>query len=167
MPPKLLMDISDIDLSREAASMDAVREANPQRFEFEQLTRVVHIAPEVGEAIGVREIGDDEFWIRGHIPGRPLFPGVLMCEAAAQLGTYLYKQCLTELAGRFVGFGGLDKVRFRGTVQPGDTLILVAKAERIRARQGVFQTQGLLVKDGEVDLVFEARVIGVPMPDAN
>ena len=109
--------------------------------------------------MGLKEVEADEFWARGHIPGRPLYPGVLMWEAAAQVSTYYYKTRVPEIAGMFVAFGGLDKVRFRGTVEPGDQLVIVGKVDRMRARQAVFETQGLV--DGEV--VFGARVIGVPM----
>lgn len=161
MPPKPLYDISGIDLTREAVPLDEVQSVNPQRFEFMQVTRIAHIDDDEQVIVGVRELAEDEFWVRGHIPGRPLFPGVLMCEAAAQVATFMYVKLTPEIAGRFVGFGGLDRVRFRGTVAPGDTLVIVARAERMRPRQGVFATQGLV--DGE--LVFEAKVIGVPMPE--
>lgn len=159
MPPTPIYDISDLDLEAEAVSMDEVRAINPQRFEFEQVTRIVHVDPEAGVIVGLKEIGEDEFWVRGHIPGRPLYPGVLMCEAAAQVCTFLYKSSTPEIADKFVAFGGLDKVRFRGTVEPGDRLVIVGKVDRMRARQAVFEAQGLV--DGNV--VFGARVIGVPM----
>ena len=68
----------------------------------------------------------DEFWVRGHMPGFPLLPGVLMCEAAAQLGAY-YLCAYRPFDGDFLGFGGMDNVRFRGKVSPGDRLVLIAK----------------------------------------
>ncbi len=160
MPPKLLYDLARVDLARVAVPMDDVRRVNPQRFEFEQVTRIVHLDDEAQVIVGVREVRGDEFWVRGHIPGRPLFPGVLMCECAAQVATFYYHLRTPAISGMFVAFGGLDEVRFRGAVVPGDTFVVVAHAERMKARQGVFATQGLV--RGEV--VFEAKVIGIPMP---
>jgi len=159
MPPKPIYDISGIDLEAEAVPIEELRAINPQRFEFEQLTRIVHIDDQAQVIVGVKDVDESEFWVRGHIPGRPLFPGVLMCEAAAQLSTFYYKTRLPEIRDMFVAFGGLDKVRFRGTVSPGDRLVIIGKVDRIRARQAIFDTQGLV--DGEV--VFSARVIGIPM----
>ena len=66
---------------------------------------------------GYRDVRDDEFWVRGHIPGRPIFPGVLMIETAAQLVGY-YAMSKMPSQG-FLGFGGVEDVKFRGTVVPG------------------------------------------------
>jgi len=81
-----------------------------------------------------------------------------MCEAAAQLCSYFV---VTQglLQGDFIGFGGLENVRFRGLVRPGDRLVLVGKAKRIHRRQTIFNVQGFV--GGK--MVFEADVIGVPM----
>jgi len=107
--------------------------------------------------IGFKDVRDDEFWVRGHIPGRPLFPGVLMCEAAAQLCSYYYRRY--GGSNRFVGFGGMDKVKFRGQVVPGDRLILLARVIRLGTRRAVFEVQGIV--DGRV--VFEGVVTGMYM----
>jgi 3-hydroxyacyl-[acyl-carrier-protein] dehydratase len=162
--PQPIYDLSQINFDLDAMPVAALREANPQRFEFEQVTRIVAIDTQAEVAVGVREIRADEFWVRGHIPGRPLFPGVLMCEAAAQLATFYYKLRTPSVSERFVAFGGLDRVRFRATVVPDDCLILIAQAERMGPRQGIFATQGLLRRNGGFDVVFEARVIGLPLP---
>ena len=55
---------------------------------MEQLTAIVHVDPEKHLVAGYKDVGNDEFWVRGHMPGYPLMPGVLMCEAAAQLCSY-------------------------------------------------------------------------------
>jgi 3-hydroxyacyl-[acyl-carrier-protein] dehydratase len=91
MPPKLLVDLSGIDLTRVAIPIEKIRAVNPQRYEMEQLSGVITYRPELGYIIGFRDVRPDEFWVRGHIPGRPLFPGVLMIEAAAQLSSFYYK----------------------------------------------------------------------------
>jgi 3-hydroxyacyl-[acyl-carrier-protein] dehydratase len=81
-----------------------------------------------------------------------------MCEAAAQLCSfYVVTQGL--LQGDFIGFGGLEEVRFRGLVRPGDRLVLVGKAKRIHRRQTIFNVQGFV----GTTMVFHADVIGLPM----
>ncbi len=82
-----------------------------------------------------------------------------MCgEAAAQISSYF---CVTSglLKGDFIGFSGMENVRFRGIVRPGDRLILVAKGVQFRTRRAVFNVQGFV---GAV-LVFEGDILGVPM----
>ena len=76
------------------------------------------------------------------MPGYPLLPGVLMCEAAAQLCSYYCSQA-GLLQGDFIGFGGMENVRFRGMVRPGDRLVLVAKGMRLHRRQDDLQRPGL------------------------
>src|SRR5204862_303897 len=82
---------------------------------------------------GYKDVGTDEFWVRGHMPDYPLLPGVLICEAAAQLCSYyIVTTCLCE--GELIGFGGLENVRFRSRVRPGARLLLVGKAVHIKRR---------------------------------
>ena len=85
MPPKLLVDLTQIDLDQVTISIEEIREVNAQRYEMEQLLGIITHRPDEGYVVGFKDVRDDEFWVRGHIPGRPLLPGVLMIEAAAQL----------------------------------------------------------------------------------
>src|ERR1039458_384670 len=75
---------------------------------------------EAGEIVCYKDISHEEFWIRGHIPGRPLMPGVIMIEAAAQMCSLYFS--LVSAMDKFIGFGGVDEVKFRGQVVPGDKL---------------------------------------------
>ncbi|MBI4231022.1 MAG: beta-hydroxyacyl-ACP dehydratase [Planctomycetes bacterium] len=109
-------------------------------------------------AVGRKEVRSDEFWVPGHIPGRPLLPGVVMIEAAAQLCSFLMKKIRPELRDRFIGFAGVEGARFRATVEPGARLILVSKLRRL-GRLGEFDTQGIV--DGRV--VFKGRILGIPV----
>src|SRR5437667_11777919 len=107
---------------------------------MEQLTAIVHIDPANHLIVGYKDVLPDELWVRGHMPGYPLMPGVLMCEAAAQLVSY-YVISQNIMGGDFLGFFGMEKVRFRSPVHPGSRLILVGKALRIHRRQCSFNIQ--------------------------
>ncbi|WP_165221436.1 3-hydroxyacyl-ACP dehydratase FabZ family protein [Aquisphaera insulae] len=156
MPPVALVDPSTIDTSRVLADRDAIHRYNPQRFEMEQLTAIVHVDPAERLVIGYKDVTADEFWVRGHMPDYPLMPGVLMCEAAAQLSSYFCKEVKLFESG-FVGFGGMEEVRFRGPVRPGDRLVLVGKAIRLHRRQSIFEVQGFV----GTNLVFHGKFQGV------
>src|SRR4028119_1518704 len=87
--------------------------ATPQRCEMEQLTAIVALVPEKHLIIGYKDVEVDEFWVRGHLPDYPLMPGVLICEAAAQLSSYFYGHAIMLTGSTFLGFGGMEDVRFR------------------------------------------------------
>ena len=155
MAQKIIFDLNEVDIDKFEVGISGIEEINPHRFEMQQLSGIVKFDPENGIIIGVKDVKDDEFWVRGHIPGRPLLPGVLMVEAAAQLCTYYYKRARDD--NRFLGFVGIDKVKFRGIVVPGDKLIIIAKKVELRSRRAVFDTQGIVNNK----LVFEASIIGM------
>lgn len=157
MAPRILVDLETIDLERVLFPIEEIRKVNPQRFEFEQLTAIHHCDPETLTAVGSREIRDDEFWVRGHLPGNPLLPGVLMIEAAAQLCSFFQSKYFGS--DSFFAFGGLEAVRFRSVVRPGDRLILIAKGKSVRERRSIFACQGVVGRK----LAFEGDVIGVRM----
>ncbi|MFO0877643.1 MAG: 3-hydroxyacyl-ACP dehydratase FabZ family protein [Gemmataceae bacterium] len=156
MPPPLILDPSTLDFSQILVTREQLREFNPQRFEMEQIDGIIHIDRVNHIVVGFKNVRDDEFWVRGHMPGFPLLPGVLMCEASAQLVAYYF-----TLAGLkhsdFVAFGGMENVRFRGAVRPGDRLVLIGKAQKLHRRQTMFNVQGFVGKS----LVFHADIIGV------
>jgi 3-hydroxyacyl-[acyl-carrier-protein] dehydratase len=158
MPPELHFDPARLDLDQVVADQEAIRHVNPQRFEMEQLTAIVHIDTQNHLIAGYKDVRPDEFWVRGHMPGYPLMPGVLMCEAAAQLCSY-YISTQGLLQGDFIGFGGLENVRFRSPVRPGDRLVLIGKGIRVHRRQTIFNVQGFV----GTTMVFHADVLGVPL----
>ena len=155
MPPVALVDPATIDTSRVLVDREGLRQGNPQRFEMEQLTAIVAIEREQKLIIGYKDVESDEFWVRGHVPGYPLMPGVLICEAAAQLSSY-FCHVINPIPD---GFGGMEDVRFRGPVRPGDRLVLVSKAGKVNRRQAIFETQGFV----ENNMVYHGRIIGVPL----
>lgn len=130
-----LIDPSTLDLSGTAIPDEELRNLIPQDHEFRMIDRVAHLDLENQVAVGIKEFGKDAWWGPGHIPGRPLLPGVLMVEGAAQIATVLLKNVAGWPVEGFVGFGGLDKVRFRGAVEPPCTLQFVSCKGKISGRR--------------------------------
>lgn len=157
MPPQLLYYISAIDLDKVLYDQEAIRQVNPQRGAMEHLNAVVHVDGDRGQIIGFKDVRDDEFWMPGHIPGRPLLPGVIMIEAAAQLAAF-YTAKVVGWEG-FIGFGGAEEIRFRQAVTPGSRLHLVCLKIWQRHRRIACKTQGLV--NGSI--VFEATIIGTQL----
>ncbi len=157
MPPKLLFDISQIDFSRDLYDQQAIRAINPQRGDMEHLNGVNWADAEAGRIVGYKNVTEDEFWVPGHLPGRPLLPGVIMIEAAAQLCGFFTKQ-FAGWSG-FVGFGGVEDVRFRRQVAPPAKLLLIAERLWMRHKRMSCRVQGIV--DGI--MVFEAAVTGTEM----
>ncbi|MFK7821844.1 MAG: 3-hydroxyacyl-ACP dehydratase FabZ family protein [Planctomycetaceae bacterium] len=152
-----LYPFSKFDLDKVLYDIDAIREVNPQRFEMEQLTAIVHIDEEVPGIVGYKDVGDDEFWVRGHMPDFALMPGVVQCEAAAQLGGF-YARKFEIVGGDYLGFGGMNSVRFKKPVLPNSRLVLMAKLGRTRpGRLAMFEFQGYV----ESELVFSGEMLGV------
>jgi 3-hydroxyacyl-[acyl-carrier-protein] dehydratase len=157
-----ILDFSAYDVDRIVADIAEIRRYNPQRHEMEQLTAIVHDDPETGICAGYKEITENEFWVRGHMPGMPLMPGVVMCEAAAQVCSY-HAQRHNLLGTEMVGFGGLDGVRFRGTVVPGDRLVVVAQKLQLRPGAMIRCRFQCFVRE---QLVCEGEIRGIPIPTA-
>lgn len=158
MPPPIIADPKGFDVTSLQFGPEEIRKRNPHRFELELLHGIVRFDPAEQLIVGVHQAREDDFWVRGHIPGRPLMPGVLLIEAAAQLCSFYWIESVDD--DRFFGFGGIDKTRFRGTVRPGDTLIIVAKPIEIRAgRRAIFNAQGFV---GD-QMVFETQITGMPV----
>ncbi len=157
MAPQLLVDLSLIDLDQVVYDVEAIKQANPQRGDMLHLDGINYVDEEVTLVVGFKNVMEDEFWVSGHIPGRPILPGVLMIEAAAQLAGFIMKLREPDLG--FIGFLGCDHVKFRGQVTPGDKLYLCAKAIKISRRRFICDAQGIV----NGNLVFEGRISGMPL----
>ena len=136
MPPPLLFDLSQIDLEAEPAfDKEAICKVNPQRFEMQQLDGILGYDKVKALVLGYKDVTEKEFWIRGHIPNRPLMPGVIMVEAAAQLSSFFMKQVFQEQG--FIGFAGIESAKFRSTIEPGKRLYLLARGGIINIAGGL------------------------------
>lgn len=163
MPSRdLILDFSAYDLDHVVADLEEIRRYNPQRCEMEQLTAIVYDDVANGICVGYKDVTPDEFWVRGHMPGMPLMPGVVMCEAAAQLCSY-HAQKHQLLGAAMIGFGGLDGVRFRGTVVPGDRMVTVAQKLQLRPGAMIRCRFQCFVRE---QLVCEGEIRGIPIPVA-
>jgi 3-hydroxyacyl-[acyl-carrier-protein] dehydratase len=156
MPPPLLFDLSQIDLTKEPVfDREAICKVNPQRFEMQQLDGILWYNKEKFLILGYKDVTNDEFWVRGHIPGRPLMPGVIMVEAAAQLSSFFVKQVYG--LGGFIGFAGIDEAKFRSPIEPGKRLYLLGHITKFKRRKYTCSVQGVV--DGT--MVFETVVSGL------
>lgn len=157
MPPKYLFDIAGFDLNQVMFDQEGVRECNPQRGDMEHLNGIVYADGPAGRLIGWKDVMADEFWVAGHIPGRPLLPGVIMIEAGAQLASF-YTRKYAGWKG-FIGFGGVDDCKFRQSVTPGCRMYILGQKLWERHHRICCQIQGIV--NGTI--VFEAQITGTEL----
>lgn len=160
MPPPLLFDLSQIDLeAKPVFDKEAICRVNPQQFEMQQLDGIIWYDKEKSSILGYKDVTDKEFWVRGHIPERPLMPGVIMIEAAAQLSSFFIKQVFQEEG--FIGFAGIDSAKFRSTIEPGKRLYLLGRITKYKRRKNAIHVTTSVQGVVDGNLVFEASVSGM------
>ena len=155
MPPPVILEPGRLDLSKLVFDKAYIRKHNPQRHEFDLLDAIVHFDREARIFAGYHDVRDDAWWVRGHVPGRPLFPGALMIETAAQLASFVTHEALET--DSFFGFAGVDEAKFRGVVEPPCRFVVIGRARKMTPRRMVCETQGFV----DDVMVFEAVVTGM------
>jgi len=155
MPPPVILDPSALDFSHLIADREEIMRVNPHRHEFALLDGIVYCDVERGIFAGYHDVRTDAFWVRGHIPGRPLFPGVLMIEVAAQLASYFTHRLLGQKG--FIGFAGVDQVKFRDTVSPPARFVIIGRRKSIKPRRTLCAMQGFVGST----MVFEGEITGM------
>lgn len=157
---EFIIDPDLLDFDNPLADLAAIRQLNPQRHEMEQLTAVLYEDTVQQSCAAYVQTSMDSFWVRGHMPGLPLMPGMLMIESAAQVASF-FTQRHDLLGAEMVGFGGVDNVRFRGVVLPGDRLVVMVRLLKARRnRMIVAHFQGVVGRQ----LVCEGELKGIPIP---
>lgn len=124
----------------------AILEMLPHRWPFVLIDRVTELVP--GErGVGRKCVTASEPWFAGHFPARPVLPGVLMTEAFAQLACIVAMSAHSEHSGREVYLLGLDRVRFRRPVVPGDVVTITV--ETLAVRRGIWKFKAEATVDGD------------------
>lgn len=127
-------------------SLEDIQKVLPHRYPFALVDRIIEYIPGQ-KAVGIKNVTFNEPHFQGHFPGRPLMPGVLIVEAMAQVGGVVLTQ-LPDLEGSLFVFAGIDKVRFRRPVVPGDQLIMTTELLSIKRRR-FGKMQARAVVDGQ------------------
>jgi len=134
-------------------TIEEIQQLIPHRYPFLLVDKIVDYIP--GKlAVGIKNVTFNEPQFQGHFPGRSLMPGVLIVEAMAQVGGVVMSQMPNMPEGLFV-FVGIDKVRFRRQVVPGDQLIMTVELLSVKQRrfgkmQGRAEVDGNLAAEGEL-----------------
>ena len=137
-----LVNLASLDLEHPALSEEELRAVLPHAHEFRMVDAICFLDPDESIAVGYKDWDANPWWARGHVPGRPIMPGVLFIEGAAQVATVLMKRKRDGWdPGRFIGMGGVDKARFRNTVVPPARVYFAAKCDKQSRKIARFSTQ--------------------------
>lgn len=140
----------------------AIRELIPHRYPFLLVDRVEELEPGV-RAVGIKNVTQNEPFFQGHFPDYPVMPGVLIVEAMAQVGA-VGVMTLEEYRGKLALFAGIDGVRFRRQVIPGDVLRMEVEISRLKGRigrgKGSATVNGERACEAELMFAFADRVEG-------
>jgi 3-hydroxyacyl-[acyl-carrier-protein] dehydratase len=142
------------DSESKILDIEAILERLPHRYPFLLVDRVLSV--EAGKSIvALKNVSANEAHFVGHFPGHPVMPGVLIVEALAQAGGVLAWESTSEPDIWILYLVGIDNVRFRGIVRPGDQLVL--KVDLVQRRRNLWKYEARAEVDGKV--VVEAEIL--------
>ena len=142
--------------------IEKIMEMLPHRYPFLLVDRIISLVPDE-KIVALKNVTINEPFFQGHFPGKPVMPGVLIIEAMAQVGGILaYETGPAEKRNRLIYFMGMDKVRFRKMVVPGDQILFEAKILKFRSKaakmSGTATVDGQLVAEAELMASFGENI---------
>lgn len=156
----LLFDLATLDLSKDRFDREAIGRRNPHRGDMALLDAVLWTSDDFKRGVGVWRVKGTEFWVPGHFPGKPMLPGVLQVEAGAQMSVFLYNSRFVR--PKLAAFTHIEECSFRGQVQPGDHLLILADEIKCSEKRFHSRIQGVVGNR----VTFEATITGIALGEA-
>ena len=152
-PASTTEDQPDGSNVKKTFTVEEIQKLLPHRYPFALVDRIIDYVPGKS-AVGIKNVSFNEPHFQGHFPGHPIMPGVLIVEAMAQVGGVVMTQ-VPEYEGGLFLFAGIDKVRFRRQVVPGDQLIMTVellwvKQRRFAKIRSTAEVDGQIAAEGEL-----------------
>jgi beta-hydroxyacyl-ACP dehydratase FabZ len=136
-----------------ALAIREIMERIPHRYPFLLVDRVIELVPQQ-RIVAIKNVTINEPFFRGHFPGAPVMPGVLILEALAQAGAVLLLSDIPDRASKLVYFTGINEARFRRPVVPGDQIRLTMEVLKLRSKtckmRGKAEVDGELAAEAEI-----------------
>lgn len=140
---------------REVITAKEILELLPHRYPFLMVDRVIELDPEREYIKAIKNVSHNEPFFQGHFPGNPIMPGVLILEAMAQTGAIYLKRVFPDCRDKLFVLAGMENVRFKTPVLPGDTLVI--EAEKFKRKGHIIRTT--VVASVEERIVAQAEII--------